>query len=275
MCTEVPLRSTLLLLAAAALLVAQSGGGIPVRSAPTAYATRNVQDGVMLAATVVSPDQLKKLFSKDLNHEGIVVVEVAVYPAAGQPLDITPDEFTLKVGQNGTIEPTQTPAAIASGDKKAMQSKTTPPQIPGNVHVYQGATIGYESRGNGPYGRTGGVYTGTSTTVGIGNSPYPPPMGPDPRYPNGNPRYPGGGYPDPNYPAGSPPSRPAPRGATPDWTAVKQELEDKELPSGRTAEPVAGYLYFLKSSTKEKSPDYELVWYRTAGQIRLSIPSPK
>jgi hypothetical protein len=38
---------------------------------------------------------------------------------------------------------------------------------------------------------------------------------------------------------------------------------------------VAGYLYFLKPSTKEKRPDYELVWYRTAGQIRLSIPSPK
>jgi hypothetical protein len=261
-----------LLLAAAALLLAQTGG-IPARSAPTDYATRNVKDGVTLAATVVSPEQLKKLFSKDLNHEGILAIEVAVYPATGSPLDISPDEFTLKVGTNGAIMPTQTPAAIAAGDKKGMQSKTVPPTLPGNVHVYQGATIGYESRGNGPYGRTGGVYTGTSTTVAIGDPRYPPPD-PGP-YPNGNPRYPGGNYPGPNYPPSGPSSQPPPRGAKPDWTAVKQELEAKELPAGRTAESVAGYLYFLKPTTKEKSPDYELVWYRSAGQIRLAIPPPK
>ena len=248
MITEVPVRSAILLLAAAPLLPAQPG--IPVRPAPTDYATRNVQDGITVAATVVPPDQVRKLFSKDLNHEGYVVVEVAVYPAAGRPLDVTPDEFTLKVGATGAILQSQTPAAIASGDKRATQAKTGPPQLPDKVHVYNTATIGYESRSNGPYGRQGGVYTGTSTTVGVGDNPYPP--GP-----------------------GGPQTQPAPRGAKPDWTAAKQELEAKELPEGRTAEPVAGYLYFLKASTKEKRPDHELTWYRTAGTIRLSIPAPK
>jgi hypothetical protein len=246
------LRPAILLLAVVALLLAQTPG-IPVRSAPTDYATRNVLDGITVAATMVPPDQLRKLFSKDLAHEGYIVVEVAVYPAAGTQLDITPDEFTLKVGTAGAILPSQTPAAIAAGDKKSMQSKSTPPELPGNVHVYNSSTIGYESRGTGPNGRTGGVYTGNSTTVAIGNPP-------------------GGGYP----PAGAPGSQqPLPRGAKPDWTALKHELEAKELPEGRTAAPVAGYLYFLKPSTKEKRPDYELAWYRTAGQIRLSIPAPK
>lgn len=241
------MRPAVLLLAAAPLL-AQSGG-IPVRSAPTDYATRNVVDGITVAATVVPPDQLRKLFSKDLNHEGYTVIEVAVYPASGVPLDVSPDEFTLRVGSTGAILTSRTPAQIAAGDKKTATSSNGPkvPQLPGNVHVYQGATIGYESGGYGPYGRRGGVYAGTDTTVMVGTDPYPQ----------------------------GPPPQPLPRGAKPDWTTLKQELEAQELPPGRTALPVAGYLYFLKQSTKEKRPDYELAWYRTAGQVRLSIPSPK
>ena len=242
------MRSALVLLTAVPLLCAQPGG-IPVRPAPTDYATRNVVDGITVAASVLSPEQVRKLFSKDLNHEGYTVVEVAVYPAGSAPLDVTPDEFVMRVGSDGTFLSSRTPAAIAGGDKKTGTSASkgsNPPQLPGNVHVYEGATIGYESRTNGPYGRQGGVYTGTQTTVT--NAPYP------------------------DYP---PQQAPVPRGAKPDWTALKQELEAKELPAGRTADPVAGYLYFLKASTKEKRPDYELVWYRTTGQIRLSIPSPK
>ena len=246
------MRPAFLLTVAAPLLFAQSGG-IPVRPSPTDYATRNLVDGITLAASVVPPDQLRKLFSKDLNREGYVVVEVAVFPESGAPLDISPDEFTMKVGAEGTILTTRSPAAIAAGDKKTTTASSKPPQLPGDVHVYNTATIGYESRTNGPYGRQGGVYTGTGTTVAVGNPPYPPD----------------------GYPNGGPSPQPVPRGAKPDWTTLKQELESQELPAGRTALPVAGYLYFLKPSSKEKRPDYELVWYRTAGQIRLSIPSPK
>lgn len=243
------MRLALVFLAAAPLL-AQSGG-IPVRSAPTDYATRNVVDGITVAASVVPLDQLRKLFSKDLNREGYTVIEVAAYPASGVPLDVSPDEFTLRVGATGAILTSRTPAQIAGGDKKTGTGSNGPkvPQLPGNVHVYQGATIGYESGGYGPYGRRGGgVYGGTDTTVMVGN---PPPGSPDPQ------------------------QQPLPRGAKPDWTTLKQELEAQELPAGRTALPVAGYLYFLKQATKEKRPDYVLVWYRTAGQIRLTIPSPK
>ena len=267
MFTEVPVRFALTGFAATAVLLGQTSG-IPVRPAPADYATRNVVEGITVAASVVPPDQLRKLFSKDLSHEGYVVIEVAVYPAPGKELDLTPDEFTLRVGENGAFLPSQTPAQIAAGDKKSRPPSTTPPQLPDNVHVYQTATIGYESRGNGQYGRQGGVYTGTSTTVGVGNAPYPPGPYPDPRYPPGDPRnYPPGGYP-PSQP-------PTPRGAKPDWTALKTELESKELPSGRISAPVAGYLYFLKPPAKDRKADHELIWLRTAGQIRLAIPAPK
>lgn len=241
------LRTGLLALAAAAMLVAQPAG-IPVRPAPTDYATRNVADGVTLAASIVPAAQMRKIFSKDLDHEGYLVVEVAVYPSPGTPLDITPDEFTLR-GADSAILITQSPAAIAAGEKqRAQTSNSKGPQLPGNVHVYNTATIGYES--GGPY-RRGGVYTGTSTTVAVG----------DPRN-------------DPNYPP-PPPSQAPPRGAKPDRTALKQELEDKELPAGRTGVAVAGYLYFLKPSGKQKSSEYELVWHRTGAQMRLAIPVPK
>lgn len=238
------LRAGLLTVATAFLLFAQSGG-IPVRSAPTDYATRNVLDGITLAATVVPADQVKKLFSKDLNHEGYVLVEVAMWPPTGSPVDISPDEFALRVGSSPAILSSQTPAQIAAGDKRSQSATSKPPELPGNVHVYQEATIGVAS-GDRRMGQPGGVYTGTATTVEVG----------DPRYPGPGPQ-------------------PMPRGAKPDWTGVKRELEERELPAGRTALPIAGYIYFLKPSTKEKRPDYELDWFRTAGQIRLSIPAPK
>ena len=238
------LRAGLLTLATISLVFAQSGG-IPVRSAPTDYATRNVLDGITVAASVVPPDQLKKLFSKDLTHEGYVVVEVAVWPPAGAAVDISPDEFALRVGSNPAILSSQTPAQIAAGDK-TQTAASKPPDIPSKIHVYQEATIGYES-GDRRYGQPGGVYTGTRTTVGIG---------------------------DPGYPQGPPP-QPMPRGAKGDWTAMRRELEQRELPPGRISQPVAGYLYFLKPSVKEKHPEYELDWFRTAGQIRLSIPAAK
>lgn len=238
-------RAALLTLTTALLTFAQSGG-IPVRPEPTDYSTRNVRDGITVAASVIPPDQVKKLFSKDLSHEGYIVVEVAIWPPTGTPIDLSPDEFAFRVGTNPAILSSQTPAQIAAGDKRSQTASSKPPQLPGNVHVYQEATIGYES-GDRRYGQPGGVYTGTRTTVGIG---------------------------DPGYPQGPGP-QPMPRGAKPDWTGVKRELEERELPAGRTALPVAGYLYFLRPATKDKRPEFELDWYRTAGQIRLAIPALK
>ena len=233
-----------------------------------------------VAATVISPEQVRKRFSKDLTRAGYIVVEVAVFPEPGTTADFSSDEFTLSVGTDATILPAQTPRSVARGDKSGATTKSKPPQLPGNVHVYQTETIGYESGG---YGRRGGVYTASSTAVGIGdprNAPQDPracdPTLNDPRTGNdprmgGDPRMgraPGAGCPP------APDPRPS-KGKVHDAAGLQKELEELALPEGRTAVPVAGYLYFLKPSTKEKNPYYHLAWYRVSDQIRLTLPPPK
>jgi hypothetical protein len=190
---------------------------------------------------VVPPEHLKKLFSKDLAHAGYIVLEVAIYPEAGSAVDFGTGEFTLRVGSDPAILPSLTPRSVASGEKPAIVSKSKVPQLPGNVHVYTTETIGYETGG---YGRKGGVYTGTSTTVGVGNAPV----------------Y----YPDPGQ--NRPPK---------DSAELQRELQDKALPEGRTTQPVAGYLYFQRPKTKEKDPTYQLTWYRVGGDVHLRLPGPK
>jgi len=256
----------LLPLLTAAVLLAGDAPGIPPRAAAE-YAAHSSANGVTLAASVVPAERVKKLFSKDLDHAGYIVVEVAVIPESGTTADFGSDEFTLKVGTDPTILAAQTAKTVAGGEKPKVASKTTVPPPPGNVHVYNTETIGYESGG---YGRKGGVYTESDTGVAVGGRPggYDPrcdPTATDPRDPRTG-----------RYPADCGPM-PGPQGpkAPKDTSGLRQELEDKALPEGRTAVAVAGYLYFMRPSTKQKNPDYQLTWYRVAGEIRLGLPAAK
>jgi len=260
----------LLALLAAAVLSAGDQPGIPPRPAAD-YAAQASSNGVTLAATVVPAERVKKLFSKDFTHAGYIVVEVAVIPESGTTADFGSDEFTLKVGTDPTILAAQTPRSVAGGEKPTVASKTKVPPLPGNVHVYDTETIGYESGG---YGRKGGVYTASSTTVAVGDRP----SGPDPRCDptmgggpgvGGDPRT--GRYPPGCAPAPDPQSPKPPKGTA----GLRKELEDKALPEGKTALAVAGYLYFMRPSTKQKNPEYQLSWYRVAGEVKLTLPPPK
>lgn len=258
-------RAGLLSLLAAAALLAGDHAGIPPRD-PADYAAHQAVSGLTIAASVVPADQLKKLFSKDLARAGYIVLEVAVYPESGAAADVGSDEFALRVGSDPNILRALTPRTVAAGEKPATVSKSKAPQLPGNVHVYNTATIGYESGG---YGRRGGVYTGTSTTVGVGTPGggpvYPDPRGCDPNDPTMG-RNPQGCQPMP-MPSPDPKQRPPKDNAN-----LQRELEDKALPEGRTTQPVAGYLYFQRPPTKEKNPTHQLTWYRVGGDVRLSIP---
>ena len=48
--------------------------------------------------------------------------------------------------------------------------------------------------------------------------------------------------------------------------AMEQDLLEKSLPDGKTAIPVAGYLYSSKPSTKSKSGAWELICTLRSGQ---------
>jgi hypothetical protein len=193
-----------------------------------------------VAALVLTPAQIKKLFTMNLDSAGYVVVEIGLFPEAGSQMTVDTDQFRLQVGDDRTMRRPVEPSEIMAG----RGSKThQPPTLPGNVPVRTTATIGYES--GGPYNR-GGVYTGAGATVGS-----PGPM------------------------AGPVPRSPDPQTVSQDPADIERDLVDKELAMGKTTVPVAGYLYFAKPKQKQKNPPCDLT-YRGAGEaIHLAIPAVK
>ncbi len=115
----------------------------------------------------------------------------------------------------------------------------TPQMVDAKLHpkrpdlpVGGSATIGYESARDNVNGarRQGGFYGGASVATGVGVGPT------------------------------------APRQRD---TRTLDRLEDLELPQGRTAQPVAGYLYFPKPA--KKGP-YQLTYLGATEQIKLTLP---
>jgi hypothetical protein len=202
--------------------------GIAPRPDAGYYPAHESSAGATVAAVLLPANQHHKLFGKNLDSSGYVVLEVAVYPQAGQ-LTVSPDQFRLQIGDDRTLRRPVEPAEIMG--KK--QSKADPGQVPGKVNVYHTATVGYES---GPYGK--GVYTGASTSVGVGN---PPPQA----------------APNPSDPIN-----------------IQEALVEKEFPDTKTMQPVAGYLYFRKPTAKQKNPVHELTWRSGTESVKLTVPPP-
>jgi hypothetical protein len=212
---------------AAATLLAQNGGLAPRPNAAD-YPARTTIKSATVAAALVAPEQVRKIFAADLSHAGYVVFEVAIYPEQNRPLDLTPADFMLRVPPDGSTMRPAEPAVVAAATIPYDKHTSNPPSLPGKVQVYTETTIGYES--GGPY-RRGGVYTGGGVGVGVGDHPVPPPP---------------------------PPSSPKSKDQARD--ELEALLSAKALPAGRIAQPVAGYLYFPKPSSKHKIDRYELTW---------------
>jgi hypothetical protein len=231
-------RIVVICLAAGLLFAKDAGpGGIRPRASASEYPAQQSGKDTTIAAAVVPPAQVSKLFATDLNRGGYVVVEVAVYPHPGADVNLLSRDFLLRAGSDPTTMRPVSASAIAS----ALQRKNTPkPRKSSDVTLYPTATIGYES---GSYGgqRHGGVYTATGVGVGIGD------------------------------PGGAGPPHPASTNA--DRSTMQQELEDKGLPEGRTSQAVAGYLFFPKPASA-KVASYNLTYYAADGQISLVVPPP-
>jgi len=222
----------------AGLLLADDARGIRPRESGADYTAHQKVPGAIVAAAVIPPDQVKKLFATDLNAGGYVVIEVGIYPEAGNEIEVSAGDFLLRVGSNPAIVRNASARAIAA----ALQRKSAPPDIrnKNDINVYPTATIGYES-GTDPYGRRrSGVYTAAGVGVGVGGS-APPPLASTDR----------------------------------DRTTMEQELADKALPEGKTTRTVAGYLYFPKPTAKQRNAAYEITWYGKARQVHLTLPAAK
>jgi hypothetical protein len=101
------------------------------------------------------------------------------------------------------------------------------------VHVRTVETVGVAS---GPYGRKT-VYTDSQVQVAVGDAPYPsqPPPPRDPKFER------------------------------------RRPLEEKELPDAKTANPIAGYLYFPRPKKVAKDAAYELDYYGDPGQLKFAL----
>jgi len=227
-------RSALLVMAAGVLWAAS---GIRPRGSGTDYPAHETAGGVTIGAAVIPADQVRKAFATDLHGGGYVVLEVAVYPDGGKEIDLASGDFMLRAGADGEIVRAASGSAIAA----ALQRKNAPRPAKGsNVTLYPAATIGYESGGYDSVTgqRRSGLYTAVGVGVGVGQPPPPGPAATDR-----------------------------------DRNTMQQELEDKSLPEGKTAQPVAGYLYFPKPAAKARN-SYELTYYGAARQIKLRLPAP-
>src|SRR5215831_3516174 len=128
----------LVLLTLAATLFAEIG----VRPRPSAsdYAAHQDGKGVTLGATVLTPDQAKKIFAVDLNKLGYTVVEVAVYP--DRDVEVAARDFILRDPKDGSTVRPAAPSTIAG---KLARKDAPPPKVPERVQVYGSETIGYET----------------------------------------------------------------------------------------------------------------------------------
>ena len=215
-----------------AVIAAFASNGIRPRGSAADYPAHAASDGVTIAAAVVPPAQVHKIFSADLNNAGYIVIEVAVYPESGRDVDVSSGDFMLSpAGETSAVPPVS--ARTIAG---VLDRKNSPPR---SRDTDVAATIGYET-GTDPV--TGQRRSGTYTGVAVENGPQgtlgPPPSGPDP------------------------------------WT-MKQELEERSLPEGKSTQPVAGYLYFPKLSKKSKNGGYDLTYYGVSNKVRLVIPAAK
>ena len=227
-------RAVLYLLLSTLALVAQPG--LRPRTDANSYTTHVEQADFSIGAALIPPDRVKKMFKLDLSHSGYVVIEVGVFPAPGKDVDLSPGDFTLYVvGDKSVALRSVSADTIAEGAANRSQQPRLPSPLPNNTSV--GASSG---RG------------GTEVGGGIG-----------------------GPAPQPCRAYGCDQNGPVPPGSqSPIQTAdaIAQDLWEKSLPDGRTAHPVAGYLYFPRPAQKQKNAAWELRYENADGKTRLPLP---
>src|SRR5580704_12157249 len=97
-----------------ALTLLFAGDGIPPRGSADDYPAHQTTAKVAIGAALVSPAQVKKLFGEDLDKHGWVVFEIGMFPVDPNELDISPDDFRLRQGKEGSITRAATPHMVAS-----------------------------------------------------------------------------------------------------------------------------------------------------------------
>ncbi len=217
------------LLVAGCVLAAGPKGSVPRQSA-SSYPASGEVNGTAVGARVLTPAQVKDTFATELNR-CCVVVEFAVYPAAGKPVEVSWNDFALRLAiQQAGVKPGSAPVLAATIQKSAASQR--------DITIYPSAGVGYESGtvydpATGQPRRQGGVTTSVGVGVGVGGS------------------------------------QPAPGSSERDRKTMEQELSEKGLPEGQASAPVAGYLYFPMNW--KKNAQYQLQYTLEGHSVTLRL----
>ena len=91
----------------------QQPKGIHPRSKPEDYAAHIQSNRLTIAASVLSPSEVKHLFAFDIS-KNYVVFEVACYPEANGRVQLQADDFLIKVNDKGELTHRADPQTVAA-----------------------------------------------------------------------------------------------------------------------------------------------------------------
>lgn len=194
-----------------ASLASAGDTGVSPKPKPSDYPVHQSAKTATIAAAIVPPDRVKKIFDSD-TAKNYVVVEVAIYPQDSRAFNVDLIDFELNTGEQ----------FVRASEPGIMANN--PPPSRGPSLGSRGPTVTAES----------GIYVSRQT---------------DPT--TGRPRTSAGTYQGvavTNYPTQDPPPPPMP---SPKQGDVDAKLLGMALPTGPALDPVAGYLYFRHQRRKQ------------------------
>lgn len=230
-------RMAAVLVTGVALLADAPRGTVPLSSAEK-YAAHVEMQGDSIGATLLTAGQTRKVFSTDLDR-CCRVIEVALYPKKDGMLEISLNDFALRVVGQDIATKASSPELVAGRLQRRAEPKETAGNSGTDVVISPSGGIGYESGGIDPITgqpRRGGVVTSAGVGVGIGRGGSPPPK---------------------------------PESTDADRSTMELELREKGLPAGNTASAVAGYLYF--SLPQKKNVKYQLEYNLNGNKVVLPL----
>jgi hypothetical protein len=212
-------------------LLGEGPKGTEPRTAAALYSAHSEINGAAIGASLLTADQARRRFVSDINR-CCLVVEVAFYPPKDKPLDLSLNDFVLRVKDTDVAaKPSSARIIAASLQKKARADR--------DVTVSPSYGVTYQS------GRTYDPVTGTTQGSGVTQTSGV---------------IVGIGHPGPNAAS-----------TDKDRSVMEAELSEKGLPEGTTSTPVAGYIYFPISS-KRKNSSHQLEYRLGENKVVLSLP---
>lgn len=211
-------------------LMGDSPKGTVPRSTAKKYAAHAEAGGAALGATLLTSKEVHNAFSTDLT-QCCLVVKVALYPGKDKSLDVSPDDFILRLAGTETVVKSSSARLLAA----QLQKKNTDSV---GVHPVGDVHVGYESGVDPLTGQhVHGVGYGVGVGVGVG-------VGQDPAA--------------------------APASTDRDRDVMELELTEKALPEGTVSAPVAGYLYFSLPKDNKKAA-HQLEYTLNGQKVSLKL----